>query len=58
MTSYMPYFLSLKALVAHFGVLRALTGKNFENAEVFEMDPSNFLDDTRIAKEAQEILKF
>jgi hypothetical protein len=35
-----------------------LTGRNFENAEVLEMDPSKFLDDDGIAKQAAEIANF
>ena len=46
------------AVVAHFGVLRALTGKNFENAEIYECDPNSLLDDQGIKRNADDIADY
>ena len=45
------------ALVCHYGVLQALTGKSFENAQILEWDPKLLLDDIEIRKQAIEIIK-
>ena len=46
------------ALVAHFGTLKTLTGKDFENAEVREFNPDDFLSDDGIKEQANLILNF
>lgn len=46
------------ALVAHYGTLKTLTGKDFENAEVHEVNPDEFLSDDDINKQANIIWNF
>ena len=36
------------ALVAHWGVLRALTGRDFENAEIYECSSDMLLQDDKL----------
>ena len=46
------------ALVAHYGTLKTLTGKDFENAEAREINPDDFLDDNGINEQANIIWNF
>jgi broad specificity phosphatase PhoE len=44
------------ALVCHYGVLKALTGKDFQNAQILEYDPDSLLDDIGIRKQSIDII--
>lgn len=46
------------ALVAHYGTLKTLTGKDFENAEVREFNSDDFLSDDGIHEQANIIWNF